>query len=127
MNTYECVDNCELEGNVFLIPSEFGGRASPVFSGYRGQFFWHINHESCTDWLAESYFENDLVHPGQSARIKIRLAGTISELGKAKGMPVGRQFALREGSRIVAVGVITKSQYHEAEQDSASNGDDATS
>ena len=89
MKTFESVDNNELEGNVFVIPSEFGGRESAVHSGYRGRFFWHINNEPGTDWLAESYFENDLVEPGQSARIKIKLAATILDLGRATGMPVG--------------------------------------
>lgn len=115
MKSFESVDNCELEGEVFVIPAEFGGRESPIFSGYRGQFFWHINGESCMDWLAESYFENDLVEPGQSARIKIKLAGTILELGRTTGMPAGRQFGLREGSRIVAVGVIATSAYETPE------------
>jgi len=124
MKTFESVDNHELEGTVYVIPTEFGGRETGIHSGYRGQFFWHINHEDSTDWLVESFFENDLVEPGQSARTKIRLAGTISELGRKTGMPSGRQFALREGARIVAVGVITKSQYEEAEQ--GSGGQQAT-
>jgi translation elongation factor EF-Tu-like GTPase len=122
MKTFESVDNHELEGNVYLIPSEFGGRESAVHSGYRGQFFWHINNESGTDWLAESYFENDLVEPGQSARIKIRLAATILNLGRITGMPTGRQFALREGSRIVAVGIITHSKFETAEHVVGGNG-----
>lgn len=121
MKTYESVDNSELEGNVYMISSEFGGRKSAVHSGYRGQFFWHINNERGTDWLAESYFENDLVEPGQSARIKIRLFGTILELGRTTGMPAGSQFGLREGSRIVAVGIIIKSKYERAEQSHPAN------
>ena len=111
MKTYDAIEDHELEGMVYVIPSEYGGRSSAIISGYRGQFFWHINDESCTDWLADSYFERDKVQPGQSSRIKIRLAGTIVELGKSRGMPTGSQFALREGSRIVAVGVITESLY----------------
>ena len=120
MKTYESIENHEIEGKIYVIPTEFGGRERAVHSGYRGQFFWHINHVDGTDWLAESYFENDLVEPGQSARIKIRLAGTISELARTTGIPTGRQFALREGSRIVAVGVITKSKF-EGEQVAPSN------
>ena len=116
METFDSVENYELEGNIFVIPTEFGGRRTAIHSGYRGQFFWHINHVEGTDWLAESYFENDLVEPGQSTRIRIRLAGTISELGRKTGIPTGRQFALREGSRIVAVGVITSSQYEQGER-----------
>ena len=99
-----------------MIPSEFGGRKSAVHSGYRGQFFWHINDQSCTDWLADSYFDKEKVEPGQTAKIKIKLAGTIVELGKKTGMPAGMQFGLREGSRIVAVGVITESLYQNAQQ-----------
>ncbi|MEM9016031.1 MAG: hypothetical protein AAGC68_03390 [Verrucomicrobiota bacterium] len=111
MKTFESVDNHELEGEVYVVPTEFGGRGTAIHSGYRGQFFWHINHEDSTDWLAESYFENDLVDPGQSARIKIRLAGTIRELGPKTGMPSGRQFALREGSRIVKKGQVSNLQF----------------
>lgn len=122
MKTFDSVDNFELEGRIFVIPTEFGGRETAIQSGYRGQFFWHINHVDGTDWLAESYFENDLVKPGESARIRIRLAGTINELGRQTGIPSGRQFALREGSRIVAVGVITKSKYEQGEQVSGGNG-----
>ncbi|MEM7010677.1 MAG: hypothetical protein AAF585_04255 [Verrucomicrobiota bacterium] len=113
MKSFDSVDNHQLEGSVYVIPTELGGRATGIRSGYRGQFFWHINHEDCSDWLAESYFENDLIEPGQSARIKIRLGGAIKVLGQKSGMPPGSQFALREGSKIVAVGVITKSQFEE--------------
>lgn len=119
MNTYDSVRDNELEGRVFVVPKEFGGRDAPIHSGYRGQFFWHINHEPSTDWLAESYVEGDLVEPGQSAKIKIKLVGTILELGKATGIPSGRQFCLREGSRVVAVGVITKSRYQTPNQSAA--------
>lgn len=111
MNTFASISDNELEGTVFMIPSEFGGRQSAVHSGYRGQFFWHINGVRSTDWEAESYFENDLLEPGESAKIKVQLAGTIVELGMETGMPVGWQFCLREGSKVVAVGVITESVF----------------
>ena len=114
MKTYETMNSHQLEGRVFVIPAELGGRHTPIRSGYRGQFFWHINGESGTDWLAESYFETDIIEPGASGNIKIRLGGTLLELGKVTGMPVGRQFALREGSKIMAVGILTKSKYEEA-------------
>ncbi len=98
-----------------MIPTEYGGRSTSAFSGYRGQFFWHINNEPCTDWLAETYFEGDSLEPGKSCKVKIRLTGTILELGKKDGFNIGRQFALREGSKIVAVGVITESIYNTAQ------------
>lgn len=114
MRTYAEVTNHELEGTVLIVPTAYGGRSTPVFSGYRGQFFWHINHEPCTDWLAETYFENDKVDPGEPARCKIKLAGTILDLGRSKGISAGSQFALREGARIIAVGTVTESLFEEA-------------
>ena len=115
MRTYEATTDHELEGIIYVIPEAFGGRKTPIVSGYRGQFFWHINDEHCTDWLAEHYFEHDTVAPGETARCKIKLAGTILELGKKTGIPIDRQFALREGARIVAVGTITKSRFGKAQ------------
>ena len=111
MKEYESIDNHELEGEVFVIPTEMGGRKTAIHSGYRGQFFWNFNNEPCTDWLAETYFENDIISLGETAKCKIKLAGTIVELGKKNKMPSGHQFALREGHKIVAIGVITKSKY----------------
>jgi translation elongation factor EF-Tu-like GTPase len=115
MKSYEEINDHELEGIIFVIPTEFGGRRGAIRSGYRGQFFWHINGVQGTDWLAEHYFENDILEPGSKGKCKIKLAGTILELGKITGMPLGRQFGLREGSRIVAVGVLTSSKYETAQ------------
>ncbi|MDF7802097.1 hypothetical protein P4C99_21680 [Pontiellaceae bacterium B1224] len=111
MTTFESIDNHELEGEVYAIPTEIGGRKTPIHSGYRGQFFWHFNNDLGTDWIAETYFENDIIQLGETANCKIKLAGSILEIGKKNKMPSGRQFALREGSKIVAVGIITKSKY----------------
>ncbi len=116
MKKYENIVDHEIEGIVYAVPEKYGGRKREIHSGYRGQFFWHINDEPGTDWLSETYFENDIVAPGGAAKCKIKLAGTILELGKTTGMPKGSQFALREGARIVAVGVITKSKYEDAQQ-----------
>ena len=115
MKDYTSIKDHDLEGIVYIIPEKFGGRMGPIHSGYRGQFFWHVNYESCTDWLAEHYFENDIIAPGETAKCKIRLAGTIRQLGETTGMPSGSQFALREGSRIVAVGRITNSKFEHAQ------------
>lgn len=111
MRKYLDVKDYELEGNIYVLPNEFGGRRTGLISGYRGQLFWHINNEPGTDWLAEHYFENDLIEPGSSCKCKIKLGGTILKLGEINGMPSGRQYALRDGSIIVAVGVIIKSKF----------------
>jgi len=102
---YDELTEYDLIAKVELVKTEFSGRETPVFDGYRGQFFWHINNEPCSDWLAEYFFEHGELHPGSSSRCKIRLAGTIKDLAGGD-FPVGNQFAIREGSRIVAVGKI---------------------
>ena len=115
MKDFDSITDNELEGCVYVIPKEFGGRETPIFSGYRGQFFWPINGVLGTDWIAESYFDGGSADLGKVTRVKIKLAGSIVELGRTTGMPLGRQFALREGSRVVAVGVITASIYESAQ------------
>ena len=106
---YDELTDYDLLTKVELVKTEFSGRETPVFDGYRGQFFWHINDEPCTDWLAEYFFEHGELHPGSSSRCKIRLAGTIKDLAGGN-FPVGNQFAIREGSRIVAVGKILENK-----------------
>jgi translation elongation factor EF-Tu-like GTPase len=105
MKKYAEFEEYDLLAKVELIKTEFSGRSQPVLDDYRGQFFWHINHESCTDWLATYIFEFGELHPGASSKCKIVLAGTIKELGKGT-FKVGAQFAIREGSRIMAIGKI---------------------
>jgi translation elongation factor EF-Tu-like GTPase len=105
MKKYSELEEYDLLATIEIIKAEFGGRTQPVFDGYRGQFFWHINDEPCTDWLASYIFEHGELHPGESSKCKIFLAGTIKELGKGN-FKKGGQFAIREGSRIMAVGSI---------------------
>ena len=105
MKRYAELEEYDLLAKVELLKSEFSGRTVPVLDGYRGQFFWHINHESCTDWLASYVFEHSELHPGQSSKCKVVLAGTIKTLAQGT-FECGAQFAIREGSRIMAVGSI---------------------
>ena len=43
------INDYHLLANVFVVPTEFGGRKQPIQNSYRGQFFWHINDVNCTD------------------------------------------------------------------------------
>ena len=95
----------DLLANVEAVKTELGGRTTPAFDGYRGQFFWHINDEPCTDWLASYTFEHGELLPGSISKCKIVLAGSIKDLGIGK-FESGAQFAIREGARIVAIGRI---------------------
>lgn len=108
MTKYEEFTEHHVKAKVFVIDHEFAGRQGSILDGYRGQFFWHINGESCTDWDARYVFEGGEVEPGKSAMCKILLSNAL--LAHSGGdFPEGSQFGIREGSRIVAVGVIKAS------------------
>jgi translation elongation factor EF-Tu-like GTPase len=103
------LQNFDLLARVLLITPEFGGRNGPVLDQYRGQFFWQINDENCTDWDARYFFENGQLLPGSSALCKILLSENVKNYSKGT-FPVGCQFGIREGSRFVAFGVIKESK-----------------
>ena len=105
MKTYTELDRFDLLAIVEMLKPEMGGRSSAVYDGYRGQFFWHINDVTGTDWLASYVFEEGIIEPGASSKCKVILAGSIKEQAN-NNFPEGSQFAIREGSRIVAVGMI---------------------
>ncbi len=107
---YEDFLEYELICRLHFIGPEFKGRQAPCFSNYRGQFFYHYNDEG-TDWLARYIFSEEPVKPGATVLAKITLAGRVLDLAKERGMPCGEQMAIREGARIVAIGVIEESKF----------------
>ena len=108
MKNYSELNEFDLLAKVHLIKTEFGGRQGKVLNGYRGQFFWHINDVNCCDWDAEYYFEHGHVNPGEESLCKVRLSENVKKYSKGI-FPVERQFGIREGSKIIAVGVILES------------------
>ena len=109
--SYDDFQDFQLICRLTFIQSEFGGRHSPCFSNYRGQFFYHYN-DAGTDWLARYIFSEEPVEPGASVLAKVTLGGAVVDLAKDRGMPIGKQMAIREGFRIIAVGVIEESKFN---------------
>ena len=105
MENFDDLESFDLLAVVALIKNDFGGRKTPVIDGYRGQFFWHINHVSGTDWDASYYFEKGSLAPGNDALCKIKLSPFLKETSDFN-FPIGRQFGIREGSKIIGTGVI---------------------
>src|SRR5690606_18466243 len=105
MKNFSELDEFDLLSVVKVVEPEMCGRSTPLFDGYRGQFFWHINGESCTDWLASYVFEGGAIAPGEKGYCKVVLAGHVKEAAN-NNFPVGAQFAIREGAKIVAIGKI---------------------
>ena len=85
------------KGEVYVLTKEEGGRHTPFFSGYRPQFYFRTTDVTGTIKLPEG---TEMVMPGDNTRMEINLITPIA-------MDEGLRFAIREGGRTVASGVVT--------------------
>ncbi len=91
----------ELEAQVYYFTPQEGGRHSPVFSGYRGQF-----HYNGRDWDAPQQFvDKDSCYPGESVIVYLQTVSPYYHKGK---FYVGKKFEIREGAKGVGTGTVTK-------------------
>ncbi|MCA9624543.1 MAG: elongation factor Tu, partial [Myxococcales bacterium] len=81
---------------LFILPKEEGGRHTPIFPGYRPQFYFGTTN--VTGAIAD-LGGFDLLRPGDHAEVGL-------ELHRPVGMEPGMRFAVREGSRTVGAGII---------------------
>lgn len=108
MKRFENLTDYDLLTKIYVVNTEYGGRQSAIHDGYRGQFFWHINEINCSDWDAVYYFEQGSVNLGDESICKIVLSENLKKYSKGE-FPANRQFCIREGSKVVAVGVVLES------------------
>ena len=88
----------KFEGEVYVLTKEEGGRHTPFFSGYRPQFYFRTTDVTGDIQLAEGV---EMVMPGDNATFTISLISPIA-------IEEGLRFAIREGGRTVASGVVSK-------------------
>ncbi|WP_311562136.1 elongation factor Tu [Peptoniphilus duerdenii] len=86
------------EAEVYVLTKEEGGRHTPFFNGYRPQFYFRTTDVTGDIQLPESV---EMVMPGDNATFKVELITPIA-------MDEGLRFAIREGGRTVASGVVSK-------------------
>ena len=86
------------EGQVYVLTKEEGGRHTPFFSGYRPQFYFRTTDVTGSIALPEGV---EMVMPGDHVTMEIKLITPIA-------MEEGLRFAIREGGRTVASGVVSK-------------------
>jgi len=86
----------EFEAEVYALTKEEGGRHSPFFKGYKPQFYFRT-----TDVTGEVEFDKEMVMPGDTVAVKVKLIQPIA-------MDEGLKFAIREGGKTVGAGVVTK-------------------
>ena len=86
------------ESQVYVLTKEEGGRHTPFFTGYRPQFYFRTTDVTGTIALPDGV---EMVMPGDNIKMTIKLITPIA-------MDEGLRFAIREGGRTVASGVVSK-------------------
>ncbi|MBD3359698.1 MAG: elongation factor Tu [Candidatus Buchananbacteria bacterium] len=88
----------EFEAEVYVLTKEEGGRHKPFFKGYKPQFYMRT-----TDVTGEVEILGgaEMVMPGDTVQLKVKLISPVALEEK-------QRFAIREGGRTVASGVVTK-------------------
>ncbi len=86
----------EFEAEIYVLTKDEGGRHSAFLKGYKPQFYIRT-----TDVTGEITFDKEMVMPGDTVNIKVKLIQAIA-------MEEGLRFAIREGGKTVASGVVTK-------------------
>jgi len=88
----------KFEAEAYILGKDEGGRHSPLFSGYKPQFFIRTTDVTGEIKLAEGV---EMIMPGDNAKMSVELIQPIA-------MTEGQKFAIREGGLTVGAGVITK-------------------
>lgn len=83
---------------VYVLKKEEGGRHTPFFKGYRPQFYIRTMDITGALDLPEGV---EMVMPGDNVQMSVELISPVA-------LENGGRFAIREGSRTVAAGVITE-------------------
>ena len=84
-------------GQVYVLSKEEGGRHTPFFNNYRPQFYFRTTDVTGVVTLPEGV---EMCMPGDNLTMTIKLITPIA-------MEEGLRFAIREGGRTVASGVVT--------------------
>ena len=86
----------KFRGEIYVLTKEEGGRHTPFFTGYKPQFYFRT-----TDITGEVHLPEgvEMVMPGDNIEMTVELIHPIA-------MEEGLRFAIREGGRTVASGVV---------------------
>ena len=84
------------EATVYVLKKEEGGRHTPIFPGYRPQFYFRTTDVTGNVFLPANV---EMVMPGDNISIEVELITPIA-------MEEQLRFAIREGGRTVGAGVV---------------------
>lgn len=86
--------NCE----VYILTKEEGGRHTPIFKGYRPQFYFRTTDITGSITLKEG---QEMIMPGDNTDFAVELIHPIA-------MEKGLRFAIREGGRTIGAGTVSE-------------------
>lgn len=91
----------DIEAEISYLSTENGGRKNFIASDYRGQFFYDGH-----DWDARQYFiGRTQVEPGETVTAHLIFLSPREHAGR---VIVGTMFLVREGTKTVGYGKVTK-------------------
>ena len=86
----------KFEAEAYILTKDEGGRHTPFFTNYRPQFYFRTTDVTGVVTLPEG---TEMVMPGDNISVDVELITPIA-------MDEGLRFAIREGGRTVASGVV---------------------
>ena len=89
----------EFEGEVYVLTKEEGGRHTAFAVGYKPQFY--VRTTDVTGEVTKLPSGTEMVMPGDTVKVVVKLGAPVA-------MEDGMKFAIREGSKTVGAGVVTK-------------------
>ncbi len=88
----------KFKGELYVLTKEEGGRHTPIFSGYRPQFYFRTTDVTGAVILPEGV---EMVMPGDRVTVTAELITPIA-------MEKQLRFAIREGGRTISAGVVSE-------------------
>lgn len=88
----------EFEAQIYALTKEEGGRHTAFAKGYKPQFYFRTTDVTGEVELPEG---TEMVMPGDTVNLKVKLTAPIA-------MEEKQRFAIREGSKTVGAGAVTK-------------------
>jgi len=83
---------------VYILTKEEGGRHTPIFKGYRPQFYFRTTDVTGAITLGEGV---EMIMPGDNTGFDVELITNVA-------MEKGIRFAIREGGRTIGAGTVTE-------------------
>jgi len=88
----------EFDTEVYILSKEEGGRHTPIFGGYKPQFYIRTTDVTGEITLPQG---TEMVMPGDTVKLTVKLVAPVALEEK-------QRFAIREGGKTVGAGVVTK-------------------